>query len=253
MRPSVVVVDLKVLRKPLVHAEGEGIVAGADAAEDIGHSAERWVGSGVGDRIYFVKNARIGWASQRTSGSHVVGQRASNSGIDVGIDEIRQVAAEATEIADRNCGLPREFPLDGKVCLVNGGGLELRIEEDDVESAACAGPRRLCGQNLRELRFTSAQRIRRRKRVEAERELAAGYAGVDERVVDGGIDDTPVVDAVAAADGGFTVAEDIIGEADARPPVICIAGELLGIQDIWIWEEGLRHLFVIEADSEVQG
>src|SRR5882757_3772700 len=210
MRPSVVVVDLKVLRKALVHAEGEGIVVGADAAEDVGHSAERWVGSGVRDRIYLVKSAGITWAGQRASGPHVVGQRAGNSGIDVGIDEIRQVAAETTEIADRNCGLPREFPLDGKVCLVNGGGLELRIEEDDVESAACAGPRRLCGQNLRELRFTSAQRIRRRERVEAERELAAVYSSVDEGVVDGGIDDTAVVDAVAPADGSFTVAGDII-------------------------------------------
>src|SRR6266704_1542998 len=117
MRPSVVVVELKVLRKALVHTDGEGIVVGADAAEDVGHSAERRVGSGVGDRIYSVKNRSIGWAGQRTSGSHVVGQSASNSGIDVGIDEIRQVAAETTEIADRNCGLPREFPLDGKVCL----------------------------------------------------------------------------------------------------------------------------------------
>src|SRR2546426_4835244 len=170
--------------------------------------------------------------------------------MDVGVDKVRQVSAEAAEIADGNGGFPAKFTFDGQIRLVNGRRLELGIKECYAERASAADRCGLCGKNLRELGCAGGSSA---GGIKPERELTAVDTGVDESIVNGGIDDAAVVDAVATADGGLSIAKHVVSEADARAPIVGVARQLLGVQYAWIREERLGQLFVLEADTEVEG
>src|SRR5258708_7668451 len=211
MRPSVVVIELEILREALVHTNRHGVVVGADAAEDVGHSAEGRI------TTLSVSDGGVSRAGQHAASANAVGEWESTCGrrIDVGVDEVRQVAAEAAEVTDGDGGFPRKFPCGGEVGLVNGWRLELGVEEDNAQSAI---GRWRSSVNLGERRSASSRGI------EAERELTAADAGVDQRIVNRRVDGAAVVDAVAATDGGFSITEDIVGEADGRAPVVRVGG-----------------------------
>src|SRR5215813_8569080 len=101
MRPSVVVINLEVLREALIHFNRQRIVVRADAAEDFRHGTERRVRTGT-----FEQGGRIGWPCNWTACSNPVGHRAGDGGIDVGVYEVRQITPEAAEVANGNGGLP---------------------------------------------------------------------------------------------------------------------------------------------------
>src|SRR5262249_30792318 len=49
------------------------------------------------------------------------------------------------------------------------------------------------------------------------------------------------------------ISEDIIGEANARTPVVGVMGKVLCRKDAWIGQKDFWHHLVFETDTQVQG
>ena len=66
VRPSVVLIELEVLREALIDANGERIVVRTNSAENVGHGTERGVLS------LRVTNRRVGWTGQHAARTKTV-------------------------------------------------------------------------------------------------------------------------------------------------------------------------------------
>src|SRR5260370_348953 len=255
VRPGVAPHELNVPGHPAVKLNGKGVVVGVDGAEDFRHGAKISIRSGGRGRGKGCASRVLGhggshskkWGSVRargqraTSGDGVCGVDECGAGVDV--NEVRQVAAETTQIADGDYGVVGDFAFNGQVRFVNLRKLEVFFEEHDSKPR---GVGRLGCQDLWE-RWRAAWSGKK-----GERELAAGHASTGEGIVDGGIDDAAVVDTVPTADSGFAVAEDIPGKTDSWAEILLVTGETLRLRNGWIRKDRTWQHFVVIAQSQVQ-
>ncbi len=135
--------------------------------------------------------------------------------VEVPIDEGRQPAAEAQQVGHRHGRVRHDLPLEAQVRLVNERVLEVGREELDGTGT--------CRRRREHVREDGGRRGGRRN---ADLELAAGGARVDQGVVDRRVDDAAEVDAVAAAQRSLRVAREVEREAGAGAEIRLVAGQL---------------------------
>src|SRR6185503_1865883 len=156
-----------------------------------------------------------------------------------------------------NC-ISRDFTFDDYVALVNQWILESIAEIIDS-----SGARRRRGQNIREQRSgrvaggvvgISSTAAERRTAIGRNRTdgLTSRRSSVDERVDDDRAIDAAVVDSVAAAQAGLTIATEIRRETDARTEVVLVARPVRRLRQRRIHEERFGKRFVVPTQTEVK-
>src|SRR5258708_18216630 len=143
VRPGGAPHELNALGHPAVELNGKGVVVGVDGAEDFRHGAKISIRSGGRGRGNDCASRVLGHGgshSKKWGGVRARGQRApsgdSVGGVDecgagVDVNEVRQVAAETTQIADGDYGVVGDFAFNGQVCFMNLRELEVVVEEHD--------------------------------------------------------------------------------------------------------------------------
>ncbi len=246
LRERVAGLELEPARQAAVQLKDERVVPGGDAAANLLNLAEARVRPGVAEVVGERPVLPAERAVNDVDGSRG-GRRAQ-----VGVNEVRQVFAAAEEVAGRGDGVARNLALKHHVGLVDHRVLEALLEVVDR--------RRAQGSARQDVREDGRGRVaggsgRAGGGVHRGDDLAgAGNVRVDERLDDGRAVDAPVVDAVAGADARLAVALHVVGEAEARPPVVPIARPVgrLRQQRVNQAGEGLRQLLVLVAEAEVQ-
>ena len=164
---------------------------------------------------------------------------------EVGVHEVRQGVGEAEEIGSGDRCVARDLALEDEVGLMNLRQLEVgsevlhggRDKRPRSQKVRVAGGRRVAGRDSHlTLRHVNAD------------------ARVDERVVDGRVNDATVVESPAAAQAGLAVARDVVGEAEARAPVVLVRDAVGRLRQRGVDARGDvgRVLLVLVAHAEVQ-
>src|SRR5258708_3723813 len=124
------------------------------------------------------------------------------------------------------------------------GKLEVWIEENDAQPRSTG---RLRGQNPGEGR--QARQYGWVARIERVRELRAWDGGAGKRIVYRRVDDTAVVDAVSAANGGLAIAKHIPSEPNSGRKIVLVTREALGLRNRRIREDDAWQHFVFVTQA----
>ena len=240
VRVCVTDIDAKCAGHATGKADDRRLIAGIGLAGDVSDGA-------VGGMEALVEE--VSGVSAALDGAEVlrvfdgVVEHAERVEIDIGVDEVGQLARVGAQIGDGESGATAKLLLQRKLGLIDLRILEVPVEVDSVGLDQEIG---IARKNIREGWRAGVERA------EIVTALCGRCSGGGERAVNRRVRDPAIVDAVSAAENRAAGAEDVPGKTGARTEVVAVVRHDGGLGNVGIGEElgGVGQVFVFVADAE---